>query len=138
MLHNNNFTAVDAVLGALYSDEIELGADNVMSILATAALLQIQHIIDKCSEAMREHVNFNNVFAYYEAAESYGVPSVKTSAFEWLETNLHWLARKTKDISFLKNISIELMSSLTSSPDFVVNGTEKTIYSLLKKWYIVE
>lgn len=68
-------------------EEIEMGVYNVVSILAVASFLNLQSIIDECAEVMKETINSSNLEAYYSAAESYGVPSVKKAISEWRRTN---------------------------------------------------
>lgn len=41
----------------MYSDEIEIDPNEVISVLATATLFQLDGIIDKCGEVMIETIN---------------------------------------------------------------------------------
>lgn len=83
---------------------------------------------------MVETTNIETVVSYYNAAISYGVPTVKAAAKRWLEVNLlgyGWL-----HLSFLKEITPDLMAELISSPDLVVMQTESCIYIMLRAWYV--
>ncbi|XP_073848048.1 germ cell-less [Musca autumnalis] len=124
--------ALDAVFGSMYSDEIEIDAKGVISVLATATLFHLDGIIDKCTEVMIESINAETAINYYEAACQYGCQNVKKSAFVWLETNL--LCIYTKYPNLLRQISIELMTALISSPDLYVMQTEFSLYTLLRNW----
>lgn len=127
---------MEAVLGSLYSGEIELGVDNVVSVLATAALLQVQHVVDECSKTMKENISCKTIAVYYNAATAYGAnSSVIKSAREWLEANLIWHSgRIDSSDTFYKNISVELMKEIVSSPNLIVFGTELDILRMLLKW----
>lgn len=116
----------------MYSDEIEIDAKGVISVLATATLFHLDGIIDKCAEVMIESINADTAINYYEAACQYGCQNVKKSAFAWLETNL--LCIYTKYPNLLRQISIELMTALVSSPDLYVMQTEFSLYTLLRSW----
>lgn len=124
--------ALDAVFGALYSDEIDIDVNIVTSILATAAMFQIDGIVDRCAEVMIENLNVNNVVEFYEAATYYGCPTAKQAAFQWLEINL--LSIYGKDLKLLQNINIEMMVALVSSPSLYVMQTEFSLYTMLKIW----
>lgn len=50
-------TALHTVLGSLYLDELTLEPAEVVSVLATAALFQLEGIIDLCTETMIETMN---------------------------------------------------------------------------------
>ncbi|KNC21714.1 Protein germ cell-less [Lucilia cuprina] len=124
--------ALDAVFGSMYSDEIEIDPKGVISVLATATLFHLDGIIDKCAEVMIETINAETAINYYEAACQYGCQNVKKSTFAWLETNL--LCIYTKYPNLLRQISIELMTALITSPDLYVMQTEFSLYTLLRTW----
>ncbi|XP_015606242.1 protein germ cell-less isoform X2 [Cephus cinctus] len=123
------------VLGSFYHDELSLEPKDVISILATATLFQLQGLIDQCTDIMIETTNIKTVVPYYNAAVSYGVPTVRTAARRWLEVNLlgyGWLHP-----TFLKEITPELMVELITSPNLVVMQTEFCIYMMLRIWLFV-
>lgn len=128
------FSAVHAVFGSLYSGNVILTPDNVISILGTAALFQMQELIDQCNEAMLQTIEQNTVIPYYNASETYGLLNLKKNALQWLELNLI-LSSAKEDYTFLRNISPELMRDLVSSPNLVIYGTDTFTYIMLRRWY---
>lgn len=123
------------VLGSFYQDEVSLEPKDVISILATSTLFQLQGLIDQCTDIMVETTNIKTVVPYYNAAVSYGVPAVKEAARRWLEVNLlgyGWLHP-----TFLKEITPDLMAELIASPDLVAMQTEFCIYMMLRVWLFV-
>lgn len=127
---------MDAVFGSLYSDEIEIDVKHVVSILATAAMFQIECIIDRCGEVMIENLNVDTVIDYYEAAVFYGSQNVQRAAFEWLEINL--LSIYSTNLKLLRDINIELMVSLVASPSLYVIQTEFSLYTMLRTWLYLQ
>ncbi|XP_043522310.1 protein germ cell-less isoform X3 [Frieseomelitta varia] len=123
------------VFGSFYQDEVSLEPKDVISILATSTLFQLQGLIDQCTDIMVETTNIKTVVPYYNAAVSYGVPVVKTAAKRWLEVNLlgyGWLHP-----TFLKEITPDLMAELIASPDLIAMQTEFCIYMMLRVWLFV-
>ncbi|KAL0114461.1 hypothetical protein PUN28_011610 [Cardiocondyla obscurior] len=129
---NITINSLTIVLGSLYQDEVSLEPKEVISILATSTLFQLQGLIDECVDIMNETTNSETVVSYYNAAVSYGVPTVKATAKRWLEVNL--LGYGWRQPSFLKEISPDLMAELVVSPDLVVLQTEFCIYMMLRLW----
>lgn len=127
---------LDAVFGSMYSDEIKLDANDVLSVLATATLFHLEGIIARCAEVMLETLNVETALDYYEAACQYAVLNVKRSTFEWLELNL--LCAFNKHTNLLSLISIDLMTDLTASPNLYVIQSEYTLYSLLRTWMFLQ
>ncbi|XP_020280911.1 protein germ cell-less isoform X2 [Pseudomyrmex gracilis] len=129
---NITMNSLSVVLGSLYQDEVNLEPKEVVSILATSTLFQLQGLIDECADIMIETTNSETVVPYYNAAVSYGVPNVKAAAKRWLEVNL--LSYGWRHPSFLKQIAPDLMEELVASPDLVVLQTEFCIYMMLRVW----
>ncbi|KAK0182164.1 hypothetical protein PV327_000327 [Microctonus hyperodae] len=127
--------SLSTVLGSFYQDEVSLEPKDVISILATSTLFQLQGLIDQCTEIMVETTNIKTVVPYYNAAVSYGVPAVKVAAKRWLEVNL--LGYGWKYPTFLKEINPELMTELIESPDLVAMQTEFCIYMMLREWLFI-
>lgn len=121
-----------SVFGSLYMDEVSLEPREIVSILATATLFQLDSLIDRCAEVMIETTNAETAVRYYEAACEYGVKNVKQSTFSWLLVNL--LSLYYKNGKWLRLISIELMELLVASPDLYVMQTELSLYTLLRFW----
>ncbi|XP_043480223.1 protein germ cell-less [Leptopilina heterotoma] len=133
---NITLDSLQMVLGSFYQDEVTLEPKDVVSILATATLFQLQGLIDQCTEIMIETSNIKTVVPYYNAAVSYGVSPVKSAAKKWLEVNLliyGWLHP-----SFLREITSELMTELISSPGLVAMQTEFCVYMMLRVWLFVQ
>ena len=102
--------ALQVVLGSLYQDELFVEPAEVVPLLATATLLQLDGVIDQCVAIMEETVNAQVRFffedckyllyqiflhlpkqtavKYYEASTEYGVKKVKDACFKWLLMNL--------------------------------------------------
>lgn len=129
---NITINSLSVVLGSLYQDEVSLEPKEVVSILATSTLFQLQGLIDECVDIMIETTNSETVVSYYNAAVSYGVPTVKAAAKRWLEVNL--LGYGWRHPSFLKEITPDVMTELVASPDLVVLQTEFCIYMMLRLW----
>lgn len=49
--------ALNIVFGSLYLDEVTLDPKTVVSVLAAAALLQLDGLIEKCCEVMNSTIN---------------------------------------------------------------------------------
>lgn len=128
-----NFTALEVVLSSLYKGEIDIDPQNVVSILATARLFQLEEIIKRCIEIMGENINSETVICYRNAELSYGISNnIKTATKRWLETNL--MTWQKENHALLKQITPELMTELISSPSLLILESEYHIYSLLKLW----
>ncbi|XP_054445321.1 germ cell-less protein-like 1 [Pteronotus mesoamericanus] len=119
------------VLGSLYRDEYVIREPlQVLGVLATACLLQVEDLIWQCEETMNETINVKTVCGYYAAAETYGLESVKTGCFEWLLHNL----MTHPSVELYKELRIDLMSLLISSSNLLVMQKEIDVYTTLKEW----
>lgn len=117
----------------MYGGSVVLTSDNVISILATASLFLMQELIDQCAAKMIETIDKENVILYHDASETYGLSNVKSNALQWLELNLLICLKEENWEIFLKAISLELMTCLMSSHNFI-NGRLYSVYYMLRKW----
>lgn len=127
-----NLEALDTVFGSLYLDEVTIDPKCVISVLATATHFQLDGLIERCAEVMTETVNAETSIQYYDAACEYGVQSVKSAAFNWLLVNL--LSFYSRHSKWLRQISVDLMTSLVKSADLFVVQTEFSLYMVLRCW----
>uniref|UniRef100_U5ETV2 BTB domain-containing protein n=1 Tax=Corethrella appendiculata TaxID=1370023 RepID=U5ETV2_9DIPT len=133
---NINVESLNAVFGSLYMDEVVLEPKEIVSILATATLFQLDNLIEQCADVMIETTNPETAVRYYEASKEYGVKKVKESTFNWLLVNL--LSFYLKNTKWLRLIDTNLMHSLVSSPELFVMQTEFTLYTLLRYWLFLK
>lgn len=124
--------SLSTVFGSLYLDEITIEPNEVISILATATLFQLEGIIEQCTSVMRDTINTKTSVKYYEAACEYGVREIKEATFKWLLVNL--MSYFSDHVRWLREVPLDLMIKLIESPDLFVIQTEFTIYILLKYW----
>ncbi|CAH1155286.1 unnamed protein product [Phaedon cochleariae] len=124
------------VLGSLYNCEIMMNPLEIVPILATATMFQLDGLIDKCTEVMMETINPKTSLDYYNAACQYGDKKLEDSCFKWFLVNLmpYYFSHPLAE---LKTIPVSLMARLVSHPDLFVIQTEYSVYVMLKYWIYV-
>lgn len=122
--------------GSLYQDEITLEPGDVINVLATASLFQLEGLISQCLVIMDETVNVETVVSYWEACQTYGCVDLGRTCVEWLTVNL--LSHLPDHPTRLREISPELMSELVSSAHLFVMQTEFSVYVLLRLWMFLQ
>lgn len=108
-----------------------MDAKEIVPVLAAASFFQIQDLIDKCAKLMTKRIGFDTAATYYNASVTHNIPSVKSAAFQWLETNL---THFQSDLCFLRMITVELMESLVWSKNLIPSYLESEFYTMLKNW----
>lgn len=137
-IEDGNITteALHKVFGSLYQDEIQIEPSEAVSILASAAVLQLDDLIQQCTEVMKVSTSIDTALPYYEASELYGISDVKSIALDWLHKNT--VLKIATSPTHLSQISVELMTQLLTSPDLVVVQTEFSLYHCLKLWVFLK
>lgn len=125
--------SLQVVFGSLYNSDIALNPIEIVPILATATMLQLDGLIEQCTEVMMETINPKTSLDYYNAACQYGDRKLQEACFRWFIVNLmpHYFIH---DHSELKTIPVELMTKLVAHPDLFVIQTEYSVYVMLKYW----
>lgn len=122
--------ALKISFGSLYKDDIFIKPIQVVSVLAAATLFQLDSLIQQCCIMMTDTLCSTTVCVYHSACVTYGVEEMRAKCFHWLTRNI----LTTENITFIKDIGIELMSKIVSCPNLFVMQVEIDIYTLLKKW----
>ncbi|CAG9864340.1 unnamed protein product [Phyllotreta striolata] len=132
--------SLKVVLGSLYNCEIILNPLEIVPILATATMFQLDGLIEKCTEVMLETINPKTSLNYYNAACQYGDKKLQDVCFKWFLVNLmpYYIYYISHPLSDLKTIPVALMEKLVSHPDLCVIQTEYSIYVMLKYWIYLQ
>lgn len=143
--------ALNIVFGSLYNDEVTLNPTEIVHILATATMFQLDGIIEKCREVMLETINpkvcgtksfmpfpifcafMQTSLEYYNAACQYGDTKLKETCIQWFLVNLMTYYFGTNLIT-IKVIPIALMTKLVSHANLFVMKTEINVYIMLVQW----
>ncbi|XP_060083594.1 germ cell-less protein-like 1 [Ylistrum balloti] len=131
---NINEEALKITFGSLYKDYVFIKPVQVVNVLAAAMLLQLEGLIDQCSNMMRDTISGKTVCSYYTASSRYALKSITQDCCDWLLANL--LANESPHL--LQGISFEMMTDLVASPYLSVMQVEMDVYTLLKKWMFVK
>ncbi|KAM4818485.1 germ cell-less protein-like 1 [Thomomys bottae] len=131
---NINPESLQDVLGSLYQGVTVIQPSRVISILATASMLQLDDLIHQCGEVMRETLGATTVCSYYYSAENYGLQNLRAICRQWLLDNL--LIQRSTEL--LLEIPVELMVELISSSELLVIGVEIDVYNMLKRWMFLQ
>ncbi|KAM5290347.1 germ cell-less protein-like 1 [Glossophaga mutica] len=127
--------ALHEALGSLYQNPVYIPPRCVVSILATASMLQLDELIWQCGEVMKETVTVYTVCSYYYSAESYGLPNIRTICFQWLLDNL--MTHRSDEL-LLRQLSPDIMKELIASSELLVMEVEMDVYAMLKKWMYLQ
>lgn len=132
---NIDADGLNAVLGSLYHNEIEIDLDKIEGTVAAASYIVLDSVTEKCAEMMIDALSTNNAVRYYELSTCYGLDKVRGKSMEML---LHQFWRLMADREKLKEIDENLMVTLLTSPNlFIVEG-EYDLYKTLKWWIYIK
>merc|ERR1719369_682899 len=129
---NISLDSMNVTLGSLYQDEISVEPAEVIPILATASLFQMDGLADQCANIMEETVNIETVTKYYETGVFYGSSRIQDACITWLKVNL--LSHLPEHPAKLRQVPVDLMQRLVNHSGLFVMQTEFSVYVLLRLW----
>ena len=133
-----SISALNLVFGSFYCDEVALKPKEIVSVLATATMFQLDGLIEQCAQVMLETLNTETVVQYYIAAHEYGLTELKNECVNWLLVNLTGRFYSTDHFERLRTIPKSLMITLISHPDLCVLKTEIILYTMLVQWMYLQ
>ncbi|XP_029466615.1 BTB/POZ domain-containing protein 16 [Rhinatrema bivittatum] len=97
----------------LYNNKSEVDMQDVLGVLASAAVLQFPALFQHCLCIMKSGVCSSNIGSLYEAGLKYKQEALKEACEQWLAVNL---VPKLKSQIYLGQIPEELMQKVLMSP----------------------
>uniref|UniRef100_A0A1I7TE30 BTB domain-containing protein n=1 Tax=Caenorhabditis tropicalis TaxID=1561998 RepID=A0A1I7TE30_9PELO len=126
-----NADGLNAVLGSLYNNEIEIDLEKIEGTLAAASYLVLNSVIERCAEMMAEALSIENAINFLDLSTRYGLNDVREQSRGLL---LHNFWKIMNDRSKLKQIDRGLMITLLNSPNLFICEGEYDIYKTIKQW----
>uniref|UniRef100_H3AW05 BTB/POZ domain-containing protein 16 n=2 Tax=Latimeria chalumnae TaxID=7897 RepID=H3AW05_LATCH len=105
--------AFAVALASLYHSEVKLNVEDIVGILAAAAVLQISTLFQKCITLMIKSISSPTVCKFYCAGCEYKVESLVKACERWLELNL--IPQFMSNLHF-HELPMELLQRILKSP----------------------
>ncbi|CAI2351426.1 unnamed protein product [Caenorhabditis sp. 36 PRJEB53466] len=128
---NINAEGLNAVLGSLYHNEIEIDLEKIEGTVAAASYLMLESVTDRCAEMMIDALSTDNAIRYYELSTNYGLDSVREQSMQLL---LHNFWKIMTDKNKLREIDHQMLTKLLTSPDVLITEGEFDLYKIVKLW----
>ncbi|XP_069468080.1 BTB/POZ domain-containing protein 16 [Ambystoma mexicanum] len=97
----------------LYFSEVQVDQENVVGVLASAAVLQFQSLFQECVIMMKNTISPENIGKYHYAAQKYKQEALVQACEQWLEVNLVPVLGSQ---IYLRQLSQELLQKVLKSP----------------------
>ena len=93
----------------VYSDEVNLNADNVMQVLYLAKKYMLPSLADKCSEFLREILDASNVFHVLPEAQKYEEKDLENHCWEVIDKQTDEAVKSDGFVTIEKSMLEELV-----------------------------
>ena len=93
----------------VYSDEVNLNADNVMQVLYLAKKYMLPSLADKCSEFLRENLDASNVFHVLPDAQKYEEKDLENHCWEVIDEDTEEAVKSDGFVTIEKSMLEELV-----------------------------
>ena len=93
----------------VYSDEVNLNADNVMQVLYLAKKYMLPPLADKCSEFLRENLDVSNVFHVLPEAQKYEEKDLENHCWEVIDKDTDEAVKSDGFVTIEKSMLEELV-----------------------------
>ncbi|EFO92990.1 CRE-GCL-1 protein [Caenorhabditis remanei] len=122
---------LNAVLGCLYHNEIEIDLENIEATVAAASYIVLESVTERCAEMMIEALSTSNAVRYYELSTKYGLDGVRVKSLELL---LHQFFKIMTDKEMLRELDHDLLVTLLTSPNLFIMEGEYDLYKTVRLW----
>ncbi|KAK9709181.1 BTB And C-terminal Kelch [Popillia japonica] len=128
-LYDISAKSFQLLLNYMYTSQLELNEENVEDVLEVAVYLQIDHVINKCSEFLEKNLSTENYVEIVKIAEIFAIEKLRTAVYKYICNNLSVIA----ELEHFSNFSFEHIESILKF-DFPVDCTELDVLRFVLKW----
>ena len=93
----------------VYSDEVNLNADNVMQVLYLAKKYMFPSLAEKCSEFLRENLDASNVFYVLPDVQKYEEKDLESHCWEVIDKKTDGAVKSDGFVTIKKSVLEELV-----------------------------
>lgn len=112
-----------------YSGSIGLTMHNVDSILSLASLLQVNELVEACSEFLQARIDLTNCLSIFYLSSMYHCINLKVKTKEFIEKYFNLII---EDEDFLQ-IDFEYLQEILASDELNIDK-EETVFQFIIKW----
>ncbi|KAI1715459.1 germ cell-less protein-like 1 [Ditylenchus destructor] len=127
------FVGLDNVFASLYNNEIEIDREHIAGVVASAALLNLTSVLNRCSDLLSSYLSAENILLCLHLAETYGFVEKLNDALKFLKTSF-W--RYCLSNNFLKELTPYWFAKILSfaSDVLCVKENEMDLYIAIRNW----
>ncbi len=126
------FTGLKNVVQSIYTDQIDINAENIADILPAAHLLQMADILRQCRDWMRKHTTKDNCFDFLQLAEKLNIDSVEAAITDFILKNFGAVS----EMEGFQQISQQALCRYLSSDLVKTDMNEYSVYKAAKDWIL--
>ena len=129
ILQDLNPTALESIIGYIYTGTVTLTAGNACPIFEAAVLLKLENFRNACTRCMKKCITFQNCFEFLLIAEKYRCRELSEKVRRYVAANL---ADAVGNGQFLSIGAKDLKEII--SGDCLSVKSENEVYQAVKKW----
>lgn len=128
-IHGITARGIRSVINYIYTSKLELDAENVIDVLSAANYVQINSIVEECSNYLQSQIDIDNCVDLLIISETFSLLKLQKSCYRFICLHLYEFSI-SKEFSRLE--CDQLKRLLTC--DFPVNCTENTVLRIILNW----
>ncbi|XP_077292571.1 kelch-like protein 12 isoform X2 [Arctopsyche grandis] len=117
------------IVNYIYNGTLDVTDDTVESLLQAAYLFQLEDVIDKCCERLKENLALNNCIGIMVMADLHNLVDLKITALDFVNENFLNVFQQEE---FMK-LTIEQLSTILNSQNIAVEAEEQ-IFICITTW----
>ena len=120
---------IEYILEYIYTSKLKLNLSNVQDVLSAASHVQLDSVVESCSDYLQSQLDLDNCVDIVTLAETYSLNKLKKKVYRFICANLYEFS-KTKEIYRLGWLQLEHILAC----DFPVDCCENMVLKIVLKW----
>lgn len=117
------------LLNYAYTAKLELNLENIIDVLSAANYIQMNAVVDECSNYLETQIDIENCADLITIAETFSLEKLQRKCYRFICLHLHEFAATNE----INRLECEHLQRLLTC-DFPVNCTETTVLRIILNW----
>lgn len=129
ILNGVTATGIELLLDYAYTSKLELNLENVHDVLSAASHVQLEAVVEGCSNYLQTQLDLENCVDIVTIAETYSLIKLKQKVYRFICAHLNELS-KTNELYRLAWYQLEYILA----SDLPVDCSETTVLKIVLQW----
>lgn len=124
---------IELMLNYAYTSKIELNSANILDVLSAASYVQMDAVVDACTDYLQSHLDMENCVDLATISETFSLQKLRQKCYRFICANLTAFSATNE----MNRITWQQLNQVLSC-DFPVDTSEEQVLRIVLEWIFIQ